>query len=1104
MSNWIKPFCDDDNKEYNYFSIERITKNLKFTKENYNKACELVRSGRAYISNAEFGYTNHIFQSEIAGFFTVAIEEECVVKVCLSKNNILDCRCNSYKCFSKSDNPTREMCVHKTAALILIRDYLKEHRPGDSTDRNAAVFLDFFRSNQQFKNNLIHTVSLIPKLSHDSNSLFLKILITSKEIGKSYIVKNISELFYDIQNGETYPLGKNNHIDFSTETFTDECYDFAQTLKGWILDKQRRARNDYYSYREENDLKNYVRLYGERIDKFFELFEGHEIEYDAKRGAKLYLKDYNPRIKLNISKLMAENGQFEGVSVSGKLPYIFDGNKHFYCIIDNSFCRMDNDYTNEITPLLSLGSSDDNDFHFQIGRKNLAEFYYTILPILRKTTEIEEKDSDTIESFLPPEVFFRFYLDVDNGRPECRVETRYGEIGVAVFDQLETDSLKEDFRDAYRESQVLDTVTQYFPDFHRSEERFLASDDEDTIYDILENAVPKFMQFGEVVSTDRFQNIHIHRKLKVSVGVSIESNLLDLEISTEDISQNELLDIIKSYRKKKRYHRLKNGDFVNIDDSIAELSNMLETMHISPKEFVKGKMQLPAYRALYLDKMLEQSQEIYARRDSHYRKLIKDFKTVTESDFEIPETLRNIMRGYQQFGHKWLRTLETCGFGGILADEMGLGKTLQMISVLLAAKEEGKTTGTSLIVCPASLVFNWTAEFEKFTPQITVCPVVGTLKEREKLIQNYQEYDVLVTSYDLIKRDTANYEDCEFAFEVLDEAQYIKNHNTAASKSVKLIHAKHKFALTGTPIENRLSELWSIFDFLMPGFLYGYETFKKEFETPIVKKSDEAASKQLRRMTSPFILRRLKHDLLRDLPDKMEEDYIVHLESEQQHIYDAKVLELRQMLEETGDEGYQSNKLKILAFLTQIRQVCCDPSLIYENYTGKSAKKEACMEIVNRAIEGEHRVLIFSQFTSMLAILEKALTEQDIQFFKITGETPKKKRLELVESFNNGKTPVFLISLKAGGTGLNLTGADIVIHYDPWWNVAAQNQATDRAHRIGQTKTVTVYKMIAQNTIEEKIQQMQKKKLDLADSVLNGEAVNLSSMSKEELMDILR
>ena len=473
-----------------------------------------------------------------------------------------------------------------------------------------------------------------------------------------------------------------------------------------------------------------------------------------------------------------------------------------------------------------------------------------------------------------------------------------------------------------------------------------------------------------------------------------------------------------------------------------------------------------------------------------------------DSDFEVPVSLSNVMRKYQVQGFKWMKTLEQYRFGGILADDMGLGKTLQMISVLLSAKENNKA-GTALIISPASLVYNWGEEFKKFAPELKVTLVVGSQQERAKLIENYRDSDVLVTSYDLLKRDIADYEGAEFSYQILDEAQYIKNHSTAAAKSVKIIKSRYRYALTGTPIENRLSELWSIFDYLMPGFLYSYERFRRELETPIVKHKDENASARLKKMVSPFIMRRLKADVLKDLPDKIEEIRYAKLETEQQRLYDGQVIHMKNMIASQDADDFQKNKLQILAELTKIRQICCDPELLFEKYRGESAKRMACMELIKSAIEGEHKILVFSQFTTMLELLERDLEKAGISYYKIVGATPKEKRVEMVSAFNNDDTPVFLISLKAGGTGLNLTGADVVIHYDPWWNQAVQNQATDRAHRIGQMKVVSVYKLIAKGTIEEKIVKMQENKKNLADTILSGENGSIIQMSKEELMELL-
>ncbi len=538
------------------------------------------------------------------------------------------------------------------------------------------------------------------------------------------------------------------------------------------------------------------------------------------------------------------------------------------------------------------------------------------------------------------------------------------------------------------------------------------------------------------------------------------------------------------------------------DNSLDMLAELMDAAHVKPKDFVKGKMHLPMYRTLYLDKMLEENEGVYSSRDSHFKEVVKDFKTVKDADFEVPQSLAKIMRKYQKNGYKWLRTLETWQFGGILADDMGLGKTLQVISVLLAAKQEGRES-TSLIVAPASLVFNWGEEFQKFAPELKISLVTGTQEERQKKIKDYETFDVLVTSYDLLKRDILYYEDKQFFYEIIDEAQYIKNHMTAAAKSVKVISSKIRYALTGTPIENRLSELWSIFDYLMPGFLYGYDVFKREIETPVVKNGDESAINRLQKMVGPFILRRLKEDVLKDLPEKLEECRYVRFENAQQKLYDAQVVHMRANIESQNEADFNKNKMLILAELTRLRQICCAPSLCFENYKGEAAKLNACLELIESAMDGGHRILVFSQFKSMLGIIEEKLKEQGIEYHMITGETSKEKRVQMVKEFNEGNTPVFLISLKAGGVGLNLTGADVVIHYDPWWNLAVQNQATDRAHRIGQTKKVTVYKLIAKGTIEEKIQKLQETKKNLADQVIGGETGQLGGLSREDILDLL-
>ena len=392
---------------------------------------------------------------------------------------------------------------------------------------------------------------------------------------------------------------------------------------------------------------------------------------------------------------------------------------------------------------------------------------------------------------------------------------------------------------------------------------------------------------------------------------------------------------------------------------------------------------------------------------------------------------------------------------------------------------------------------------QKFAPSLNYVLITGPAADREEIISHVEEYDVAVTSYDFLRKDVNLYEDHSFRFAIADEAQNMKNYMTATAHSAKVIRAETRFALTGTPIENRLSELWSIFDFVMPGYLYDYNTFREEIELPAIKDDDEEAMSRLRRMVTPFILRRQKKDVLKDLPEKLEEVRYAHMESKQQLLYDAEVTKMKNSLRGKSEDEFKHSKIEIFAELTRIREICCDPSLLFDNYDGESAKTEMCMELIRNLIDGGHRALIFSQFTSMLEILEEKLKAEEIPYFKIYGDTQKKKRLDMVNEFNSGDVPLFLISLKAGGTGLNLTGADVVIHFDPWWNLAAQNQATDRAHRIGQTKTVTVFRLIVKGTIEEKILELQEKKKKLSDDILGGESVSSTALDKDELLALL-
>jgi len=506
---------------------------------------------------------------------------------------------------------------------------------------------------------------------------------------------------------------------------------------------------------------------------------------------------------------------------------------------------------------------------------------------------------------------------------------------------------------------------------------------------------------------------------------------------------------------------------------------------------------------MFLDAALKEDKSVSVYRDQLFKAVVRGMKDVEDSDYEIPKRLASTLRSYQKVGYRWLKSLDAYGFGGILADEMGLGKTIQVIALLLDEKAENG--GTSLVVCPASLVYNWENEFAQFAPELKIMTAAGNQAEREEMFAAYEKErpDVIITSYDLLKRDILWYHEKEFRFEIIDEAQYIKNSSTQAAKSVKAVPAKTRFALTGTPIENHLGELWSIFDFLMPGFLFTSQKFKRAFEMPIVRDQDPNALVQLKKLTGPFILRRLKKDVLKELPDKLETVLYSNMEGEQKDLYTAAAASLKEQLMEGTDGDYGKERMQILAELMRLRQICCEPSLCFDGYKGGSAKLDTCMELLLNGTSAGHKILLFSQFTSMLEIIAKRLKKEKIPFYLLTGSTPKRDRVQMASSFQKDDVMVFLISLKAGGTGLNLTAADVVIHYDPWWNVAAQNQATDRAHRIGQENQVSVFKLITKHTIEENILKLQEMKRDLADTVVTEGTGALSSITREDLIRML-
>lgn len=1107
-----------DLENYQYFDIDRIRESVRFTADALEKGRVLFKRSAVKITKVQAGIDRR--NGEVAGEIhtTVAEGEKKTTQIIqFSRTEVFHSWCSCRECSGRHygyyGGAGENKCKYTAAALEGLELYLKNYKVADATDAKGWFVLDTFGGREKLSREDIgesdgEKLHLEARVSEEWRGLEVSFRVGNN---KMYVVKNLEEFCENVRESADAVYGKATSYNHARSNFTEEGKAWVDFIMKIVKDDEqsaeRQQRSGYY-YGTDGMSGKGIPLYGWRMDVFYDtVSKAGGAEFDIGRNGKkkfepLKARVQNPRITVGISEAKIDGGRdFHGVSVDIALPRIYPGVNADYYIEDGYLNRTDSGFSEKLGALAD--QEEKGHVKFRVGRNNLSTFYYDVLPKLREIAEIQERSAEKIRQYLTPEAKFTFYLDADEGGVFCRVFAGYAQRKFSLVKTMVQRTLTEPYRDAESEGRVLNRALDWMPYIDEERDALSTGSDEEQVYRAMTEGVEEFLQLGEVMCTDNFRNKRVIRRVKARVGVSVSEGLLELEVSADGLEQRELLDLLQSYRKKKRYHRLKDGSYVGLDDtSVDTLDELVTALSLKPADMIKGKMHLPLYRALYLDRMLAENDELYSKRDAHFREMVKEFKTINDSEFEEPESLSPILRNYQKDGFKWLRTLEEWNLGGILADDMGLGKTIQVIALLLSAKQEGRC-GTALVVAPAALVYNWEEEISRFAPELSAVVIAGDQEERREIIEQYDRYDVLVTSYDTLRRDVSFYEGKEFRYEIIDEAQYIKNHTTAAAKSVKVIKSRNRFALTGTPIENRLSELWSIFDYLMPGFLYGYETFRTEIETPIVKNKDENAVRRLQKMTGPFILRRLKENVLKDLPEKLEEIRYVRFEGEQKKLYDAQVIHMREMLAGQAEEDFNKNRFRVLAELTRLRQICCAPALCFENYRGEAAKTDACVQLIQSAIDGGHRMLVFSQFTSMLEILEKELDKEGVEYYVITGSTSKEERLRLVKEFNGGTVPVFFISLKAGGVGLNLTGADVVIHYDPWWNQAVQDQATDRAHRIGQTKKVTVYKLIAKNTIEEKIQKLQETKRDLADQIIGGETGQISGMSKEDILALL-
>lgn len=943
--------------------------------------------------------------------------------------------------------------------------------------------------NKSYIKRMIEEIKTIPSFFYDDLKNTLRIELKEDEISNS---TSLSKFYNNLQNIE-----ENKSKELTIEISGDEKK-YAKVLSKYIdiIHFVNKPNTKYYTKRYFKE-KILVELAALEDILEYSVINNLEIKIN-RRSVRIIQEGLNIEFSLNV----IEGSYYLKLKQPiDKFHNIINTNNYIYIYYDKNIYRLGKEFIeSKYTVLQIFLSNYCNSIH--VSKKNLTNFFSLIYPNIKNDIDIKKDIFESVKSYIPQALKPKLFLDFDD-RNYLIADLQFCYDDVA-FNPIEKEEIKAN-RNLLEEAIYLNKLIKTGFLLDEKNKRFIINND-DVIYNFIEDDLEEYIRISEVYTTENFNRKNIKKSQKTAIGVKINNNLLEINLEKSPIDKKEIKEILQKYKLNKKYHRLKDGSFVSLEDNkdVEFLNDLLDGMDTSYKS-IDEIIQLPINRTLYLERLLNNNPQVELMADEEYKKIVND-TNIKNNYANVPEELKDILRDYQKVGYEWLNVLDKYGFGGILADDMGLGKTIQILSILLISKKEKKENNTSLVVAPSSLTLNWKNEAEKFAKELNILVINGNAEERVEKIKSINKYDLVITSYDLLKRDIEEYEKLDYTFRyiIADEAQYIKNNNTQNSKAIKRIKAKTKYALTGTPMENSLSELWSIFDYIMPGYLFSYKKFKSNYEVPITREHDEEVLKKLKMIIEPFILRRTKKEVLKELPDKTTIVLNNEMLEEQEKVYLSYLAQARDELhEEIEDKGFEQSRIKILALLTRLRQICCHPSLFISNYKEGSGKLNQCIELVKDGIQSGHKILLFSGYTSMFEIIEQELKKEGINYLKLTGKTNVKDRFDLIEQFNtDDNIKVFLISLKAGGTGINLTSSDMVIHYDPWWNLSVENQATDRTHRIGQTKKVQVYKLITKNSIEEKIYDLQQRKKELIDNMLSTDTKFINKLSKEDILGL--
>ena len=1032
---------------YKLFGKDSVSKGIKIPKKNIS-VYDTMDRGKNDLVHIFKVYSQHTYY-----YYDVNIITSCDEVISYY------CECPQFHNY--------HTCKHVAACLINYGSVILNNPLSDLDISNKI--LNIFKNERS--SGIREKVGIDIELDFNSSVPTFKIYIGLK---KKYVINRESkfESFMNaVINNEPYSFGVNFTYEPILHYIDNKDFNLLNYLYGYI-----KNRSYYYKYNpfelSDRELSSLFERLGNADFTVTGVGIIHGVKYSIPTGFSLNLDDNNYKL-----------------SIDDYSSYKFIGKNFKYCIYGGILYVIPDIYSTLISSM-----THNNISSLVIDRKHVDIFKDGLLQNIKSDITISDNIDDIIVTSSPS---VSLYFDLNRDIIDCRIEFDYGDYIVDYFD-----SNSPVVRDINFENKVFNDICSY--GFVVDSNKILLIDI-NYIGDFLSEGIRVLSEEYSVFTSKKLDNINILRKSNVHSNFSIGSDgIMSYSFSTDNINMDELADVFVSLKKKKKYYKLKNGNIIDLNGNkdLNELCNLFDDLELSTHN-LNGNIVVPKYRALFIDS-LKRNKYKSIKTNNSFDAFISNFNEFRNVSVDFGSD-SIILRDYQKEGVRWLYTLYKCDFGGILADEMGLGKSLQAICFIKQVLSE-KKDAKIMIVCPTSLVYNWKKEFDKFGSNLKYVTVFDNKSKRLEVINNFDMYNIFITSYGLIRNDNDEYEDKFFDVCIIDEAQTIKNYQAGMTREIKKINAHTKIALTGTPLENSVMELWSIFDFIMPGYLCNIHKFKESYGIHDIDDSSLEKLNDLNYQIKPFILRRKKVDVITDLPDKVENNIYLDLPVKQKKLYLSVLKDSeREFKEILSTEGINKARFKVLQLLMRLRQICVDPNILFSDYKGEVIKMDKLLEIVNAYVTEGHKILIFSSFKTVVDRVHNMFKNNGISSYVIAGDVKSKTRMELVDKFNNDDTNCFLITLKSGGTGLNLIGADVVIHLDIWWNPQVENQATDRAHRIGQTKNVSVIRLITRGTIEEKIIELQNKKRILSDNLIEGKDNSgiLSSLNEKEIKSLL-